>query len=99
MVPEMLGASPEHVLLVGVVGQSYEPGQPLSKAVHESFGDVIGAILQELKRLGLEVGKRTSAAEPAIWWSDIRPRDSHPITHLDAPTDSTNRRESRQLTA
>ena len=33
MTAEMLGASPENVLLVGIVGESYEPGQPLSEKV------------------------------------------------------------------
>ncbi len=31
MTAEMLGASPENVLLVGIVGECYEPGCPLTK--------------------------------------------------------------------
>lgn len=41
MTAAMLGASPEHVLLVGIVGKCYEPGDPLSAAAREWVGDVI----------------------------------------------------------
>jgi len=70
MTAAMLGDSPEHVLLVGIVGKCYEPGDPLTAAVRESVGDAIDAILQELHRLGFAFRKKTTCDEPGIWWSD-----------------------------
>lgn len=68
---EMLGASPENVLLVGIVGGNYEPGQPLSAPVRQAFGAAIEAVHQELYRLGYSVRKKTSARAPGIWWEQI----------------------------
>lgn len=65
---EMLGASPEHVLLVGIVGATYEPGEPMSAAVRESVEEAIQAILEELWRLGFSFEKKPSATEAGIWW-------------------------------
>ena len=79
MTAEMLGASPEHVLLVGIVGELYGPGNPLSDAVRESVPRVIDAILQELRLLGFAFEKRRSANEPTIWWNDEPAADSCPL--------------------
>ncbi len=70
MTASMLGAMPEHVLLVGISGKCYEPGEPLSAAVRQSMGPAIDAILQELKRLGFKYQKKIAPDEPGIWWSD-----------------------------
>lgn len=67
---EMLGASPEHVLLVGIVGASYEPGEPMSAAVRDSVKDAIQAILQELHRLGFGFEKKSPATDAGIWWGE-----------------------------
>ena len=67
---EMLGASPEQVLLVGIVGASYEPGEPMSAAVRESVEEAIQAILQELHRLGFGFEKKSSVSEAGIWWGE-----------------------------
>jgi hydrogenase maturation protease len=70
MTAAMLGAMPEHVLMVGIAGKCYEPGHPLSAAVRQSVGSAIDAILQELQRLGFAFQKKASPDEPGIWWSD-----------------------------
>jgi len=70
MTAEMLGASPENVLLVGIVGECYERGCPLTKAVAQSVGPAIDAILRELERLGFWFQKRLLPQEPGIWWGD-----------------------------
>lgn len=70
MTAEMLGSMPLHVLLVGVAGKCYEPGQPMSPAVRQSVGRVIDAILQELDRLGFVYQKKLFPDQPAIWWND-----------------------------
>jgi hydrogenase maturation protease len=70
MTANMLGASPEHVLLVGIVGAVYEPGEPLSAAVRQSVQPAIDAVLQELRRLGFSDQKRLVPNEPGIWWGE-----------------------------
>lgn len=67
---EMLGASPEYVLLVGIVGTSYEPGEPLSAAVRGAVEDAINVILQELGRLEFSFEKKSSVTEAGIWWGE-----------------------------
>lgn len=69
MTAEMLGASPRHLLLVGVVGRSFEPGQPLSEAVRRAAPEAIHAILEELTRVGVAYTKISAPPEPDIWWS------------------------------
>jgi len=73
----MLGASPEHVLLVGIAGVSYEPGEPLSEAVCEAVPKAIAEIVQELQRLGYFAQKKSSPDSPGIWWG--QPRDPSAI--------------------
>jgi len=70
MTAEMLGASPENVLLVGVVAGGFEPGEPLTDAVRHAVGEAVQAILAELDRLGFHYQKKSSPDEPGIWWSD-----------------------------
>ncbi len=77
MTAAMLGAMPQHVLLIGIAGQCYEPGAPLSTAVHQSVEPAIHAILQELQRLGFAFRKKPIPDEPAIWWGEQH--DSRPI--------------------
>ena len=67
---EMLGASPEQVLLVGIVGSTYEPGEPMSPPVRQCVEEAIQAILQELRRLGFSFEKKISATEAGIWWGE-----------------------------
>ena len=68
MTAEMLGTTPEHVLLVGIVGESYEPGQPLSERVRHSVEKAIEAILLELQRLDYCPERRALPTAPGIWW-------------------------------
>lgn len=76
MTAEMLGAAPLHVLLVGVVGERYEPGSPLSAAVQQSVAQAMKAVLGELERLGFGFQKRLTPNEPGIWWSNDLASDS-----------------------
>ena len=70
---EMLGASPENVLLVGIVGESFEPGRPLSERVREAAEQAITAVLEEVQRLGYFFQKIDAPQSPGIWWGE--PRD------------------------
>jgi hydrogenase maturation protease len=72
---EMLAASPENVLLVGIVGASYEPGQTLSPAVRKATATAIASVVEELRRLGYLVRKRESASAPKIWWDQASALD------------------------
>lgn len=72
MSADMLGAMPENVLLVGIVGASYEPGCELSEAVRRSIRKAIRRILQELKEYAFAYRKKPVPDEPSIWWSDAR---------------------------
>lgn len=69
MTAEMLGASPEHVLLVGIVGTSYEPCQPMTAGVCDAVQPAIDAILCELQRLNFPFHKKSVPDAPGIWWS------------------------------
>ncbi len=70
MTAEMLGTGPENVLLVGVVGTNFDPGQPLSEAVSRAVDDAVSAILTELDRLGFDYERKSSPDEAGIWWSE-----------------------------
>lgn len=72
MTADMLGASPEHVLLVGIVGVEYEPGQGLSVEVRESVPKAIAQIVQELQRLGYFCRAKSAPDSPGIWWGESR---------------------------
>jgi hydrogenase maturation protease len=67
---EMLGSMPENVLLVGIVGESYEPGRSLSNAVQASMEKAIAAILDELNNLGFNYEERHHALSANIWWNE-----------------------------
>jgi hydrogenase maturation protease len=70
MAAELLGCAPENVLLVGIVGRSYEPGQGLSDTVLHSIGAAMNAILEELAQHGYAFEKRVIAQKPGIWWCE-----------------------------
>jgi hydrogenase maturation protease len=70
---EMLGATPRNVLLVGIVGETFDPGRPLSAAVRRSLQPAMDAVLQELSRLGFAFRKRELPLDPGIWWADSPP--------------------------
>lgn len=67
---EMLGRSPENILLVGAVGECYEPGEPLSEAVRSAVDTIVGAVLGELWRLGITVERKANSSAPSEWWAE-----------------------------
>lgn len=78
---DTLGACPQHVLLVGIVGASFEPGASLSPAILQSIQSAINAILNELTRLGLPFEKKSAPGDPAVWWA-VESRSAPPVTPL-----------------
>jgi hydrogenase maturation protease len=67
---EMLGASPESVWLIGVVGASFEPGRQLSPTVRAALWKVVDGVGYELNRLGVKFEKRLQAEALAVWWAE-----------------------------
>lgn len=67
---EMLGASPENVLLVGIVSEGFEPGRALSEPVQRAVDNVIYVVLEELTKQGFEFRKRTQPIDARIWWTE-----------------------------
>lgn len=78
---EMLGASPENVLLVGIVGAEFEPGNGLTEKVRNSSESAIEEVLKELTCLGYSFRQKTSPDVPVLWWT----RDSRRPS-IDSPT-------------
>jgi len=66
------GMSPGDLLLVGVVGESYEPNCDLSPAVKHSITLAIEETLGELDRLGVHYQRRKEPLDPDIWWSEAQ---------------------------
>jgi hydrogenase maturation protease len=66
---DMLGLSPKELVLVGVVGQSYETDCDLTESVREAVDAAINAVLCELDGWGVSYQPKLSAAECEIWWT------------------------------
>ena len=74
MTVEMLGSSPKALLLVGIVGECFEPGRPLSHTIQQAAGKAIDAILVHLEQLGVQYEKSVSNLAQGMWWCDPDPR-------------------------
>src|SRR5262249_49132803 len=70
MTAEMLGSTPENVLLVGISGNCFEIASPISEAVLQSVDQAVDTIVRELQRLGFVCEKKLQPDEPAIWWAE-----------------------------
>ncbi len=81
----MLGASPENVLLVGIVGREFEPGSPLGESVRGAINKAIQEVLKELDRLGYCVRKKSSPDPTSLWWTHD-PKESRIVEHSPATT-------------
>jgi len=67
MTAEMLGASPEHVLLVGVVGEHYDATCSLSSSSRQAVRTTMDAVLQELSQLGLQFAQKEATPLPKLF--------------------------------
>jgi hydrogenase maturation protease len=63
---ELLGQGAAEVVLLGVVGKSFEMGFPLSDEVNEALPRLEAMLLDELRRLGIEVRRRPEG-ESELW--------------------------------
>ena len=66
---ELFGIAPLNVLLVGIVGESYEAGCCLSRPVKAALDRTTAEVLSELDRLGVDYRRREHPADLGIWWT------------------------------
>lgn len=75
---ELFGVAPPDVLLVGITVESYETGCTLSTAVKASLARIVGEVLRELDRLGVNYTRKQQRVDPSIWWTAAEQLKSHP---------------------
>lgn len=68
MATELIDASPEHILLIGVVPETTEANTMLSVRVREAVPNVIDHVVEELERLGAKPTPKTPPDPLDIWW-------------------------------
>jgi hydrogenase maturation protease len=75
---EMFGVAPQDLLLVGIKGESLEPGCTLSGPVKESLDQVVAEVLSELDRLGVGYQRRKQPEDLGAWWAREENTESVP---------------------
>jgi hydrogenase maturation protease len=68
---EFFGVGPKDVLLIGIVGESYEPSCQLSDTLQRSLLPVVAEVLRELDRLGIDYRRKVEDDDPGIWWEAV----------------------------
>jgi hydrogenase maturation protease len=68
MATEFSDASPDEIVLVGVVPSSTEQGTRLTEAVRQAVPKVVDVVVEELTRIGKAPIRRAEPAEIDIWW-------------------------------
>jgi hydrogenase maturation protease len=68
---EIFATAPEDVLLIGIVGETYEPACNLSPRVAATCARVVEEVLHELDRLGVRWKGRRSPLDSGIWWTPV----------------------------
>jgi hydrogenase maturation protease len=73
---ETAGIDLKEVLLVGVVGDSFDVGTELGPYVSRSLSEVLALVINFLERHGVAVEKRAIALAPRPWWEAEKPAAS-----------------------
>jgi len=68
MATELTDASPDEMVLIGVVPETIEQGTSLSGPVQAAVEEVLNTVIQELERLGVTARARQTPLEPELWW-------------------------------
>jgi hydrogenase maturation protease len=68
MATELTDASPDEMILIGVVPETIEQGTTLSAPVQASVDAVIEIVLRELERLGETPIELETPRDPELWW-------------------------------
>ncbi|WP_298270050.1 HyaD/HybD family hydrogenase maturation endopeptidase [Geobacter sp.] len=61
-ISEMRGGCPDAITLLGIVPQSFDPGNELSPSLNEKLPRVARLLVDELRGLGHEIGERQPSA-------------------------------------
>jgi hydrogenase maturation protease len=68
---EIFATAPDEVLLIGIVGKTYETGCGLSAPVAAARARVVAEVLRELDRLGVPWKSRRFPLDSGIWWTPV----------------------------
>jgi len=68
MATELTDASPQEMVLIGVVPETVEQGTTLSPPVQSAVQNVIDTVLEELDRLDAPPTPADPIREPDLWW-------------------------------
>ena len=79
---ELFGVAPPDVLLVGIKGESLDPGCSLSQPVKAALPGAIAEVLHELDRLGVKHHRRERPEELGIWWAKAEQREEQRESQL-----------------
>jgi len=76
---DMFGIGPRDLLLVGIVGKTYDSSCSLSALVTASIPQAIAEIFGELERLGVAYRAREHPAQAEIWWATFEKTAVPPV--------------------
>lgn len=70
LIADLAGECPDEILLVGITGEQYEVGAPLSEASLTAAGQAVDHVLAELRRLNVSY-RATRAQAFTAWWNPM----------------------------
>ena len=73
---ELSGTGPREILLIGAIPDSVAMGARLSPAMRQAIEPAVIEVTRELRRRGVRVARRDSAARPDVWWENA-PEGAH----------------------
>jgi hydrogenase maturation protease len=71
-VAELAGDGPEDIYLIGVSGEQFEVGAPLSESVQNALPLLVEKVLERVVQHGGSYRKREVAMDAEIWWENAR---------------------------
>jgi hydrogenase maturation protease len=69
-VAELAGDGPEDIYLIGVTGEAFEVGAPLSEPVQAAIEKLTEEVLQRVTQHGGTFRRREHALPTEIWWEN-----------------------------
>jgi hypothetical protein len=73
---EPAGIELKEILLVGVVGNSFDVGTELGRYVSPFMGEVLKRLVEFIRRHGVKVERRAIALAMRPWWESENPAAS-----------------------
>lgn len=73
MTMDFRGGGPENVALWGAIPECMDQKTGLSASVRAAVGNLMDAVVEELRRLGAEPRRRPHPLDPEIWWERPAP--------------------------